>query len=109
MTPLEKYLNTATRGLWGKKKLEVREELEAHVLEKAKRHQLLGLTEHAAISRTLEELGHSQTINRKMTEVYTMPTIRSGLLIGALFTAAFSLTATGVAQVAISEIGRAHV
>jgi hypothetical protein len=102
MNELEQYLKTATRGLWGNRKLEVREELETHILERAHKHELLGLTREDAIFKSMQELGNARVINRKMTEVHTMPAIRSGLLIGALFTAALSFMTTGVAQVGIS-------
>ena len=72
MTELEQYLKTATRGLWGKRKLEVREELEAHILEKAHKHELLSMAREDAIRKTLEELGNARIINHKMTEVYMM-------------------------------------
>jgi hypothetical protein len=70
MSNLETYLKSATRGLWGKKKLEVREELEAHVLERAHKHELLGLTRENAISKSMQELGNARVINQHMMEVY---------------------------------------
>jgi hypothetical protein len=57
MDDLQRFLQTATRGLWGKHKLEVREELEAHVLERAHKHELLGLAREEAIFKSLAELG----------------------------------------------------
>jgi hypothetical protein len=69
-TELEKYLNAATRGLWGKRKLEVREELENHVLERAYKHELLGIAREDAIQKSIQELGDARVINHKMTEVY---------------------------------------
>jgi ADP-glucose pyrophosphorylase len=69
-TELERYLNAATRGLWGKKKLEVYEELEAHVLERALKHELLGLAREVAISKSIQELGNARVINQRMMEVY---------------------------------------
>jgi hypothetical protein len=101
---LEQYLNAATRGLWGKKKLEFREELEAHVFERARKLELQGFNHTDAIQKVLEQIGPANIVSRGMIGVHTMPAIRSGLLIGALFTAALSFMATGVAQVAISVI-----
>jgi hypothetical protein len=43
MKPLEAYLWAATRGLWGRKRLEVRKELTAHVLERAHKHEVAGV------------------------------------------------------------------
>jgi hypothetical protein len=102
MSNLETYLKAATRGLWGKRKLEVREELENHVLEQARKLELQGFKQTDAIQKVLEQIGPANIISSGMIGVHTMPAIRSGLLIGALFTAALSFTTTGVAQVAIS-------
>jgi hypothetical protein len=88
MSELEQYLKNATRGLWGKRKLEVREELEAHVLERSRKHELLGSTREDAISKTLEELGNARAIGYKMTEVHTMPK-----LLRSMFTAMFAFFA----------------
>jgi hypothetical protein len=81
MNELKHYLKTATRGLWGKRKLEVREELENHVLERAHKHELLGLTREDAIFKSMQELGNARAINHKITEVY-MPS--KHLLVGTV-------------------------
>jgi hypothetical protein len=94
MTELETYLNAATHGLWGRKKLEVREELEAHVLERAHKHELLGLARESAISKSMQELGNARVINYKMTEVYMLP---KQLLLGGVFTCA--LASFGIWQI----------
>jgi hypothetical protein len=85
---LERYLKNATQGLWGKRKLEVKEELEVHILERARKHELSGLTREDAISKTLEELGNARAINHKMAEVHTMPK-----LLRSMFTAMFAFFA----------------
>lgn len=72
MNELEHFLKTATRGLWGNRKLEVREELENHVLERAHKHELLGIAREDAIQKSIQELGDARAINHKMTEVYMM-------------------------------------
>jgi hypothetical protein len=69
---LERYLKNVTRGLWGKRKLEVREELEAHVLERAHKHELSGLAREDAISKSIQELGNARVINYHMMEVYML-------------------------------------
>jgi hypothetical protein len=84
---LERYLKNATRGLWGKKKLEVREELEAHVLERAHKHELLGLTREDAISKSMQELGNARAINQRMMEVYMFS---KQLLLGVICTCALA-------------------
>jgi hypothetical protein len=97
MNQLEQYLKNATRGLWGKRKLEVREELEAHVLERARKHELSSLTREDAILKTLEELGSSRTINRKMTEVHTMPKLLRSMFTTIFAVFAFMTSATNPA------------
>ena len=100
MNDLERYLNAATKGLWGAKKREVREELEAHVRERAKHHQLLELTPERAIVRAIAELGEAQAINQGMKGVHVMPTIlRSSFLLTMLFIAGFMVLTFGAAQV----------
>ena len=42
-TYIETYLRRATRGLWGRKKLEVREELAAHLEARVLSYQIAGL------------------------------------------------------------------
>jgi hypothetical protein len=94
MNDLEKYLRMATRGLWGKRKLEVREELEAHVLERAHKHELLGLTREDAISKSMQELGNARVINQRMMEVYVLS---KQLLLGGV--CACALASVGIWQI----------
>ncbi len=75
MNVLEKYLSQATKGLWGKKKLEIREELTAHILERAHKHEIAGIPHEHAVARTLEELGDAKTIRAGMIGVHTMPNV----------------------------------
>jgi hypothetical protein len=85
MTELEHYLKTATRGLWGKRKLEVREELEAHVLERAHKHELLGLSREDAISKSLAELGSAQVVRSGLQQTYSAKPIWSLIWLGLIF------------------------
>ena len=63
---LERYLRTATRGLRGIHKAQVREELESHVWEKVERLRVLGVPEGEAVRRVLLELGAPEAISRGM-------------------------------------------
>jgi hypothetical protein len=85
VTELEQFLRNATRGLWGKRKLEVQEELESHVLGRAHKHELLGLSREAAISRSLAELGPAQVIRSKLQRTYSMKPIFSLIWLGLIF------------------------
>jgi hypothetical protein len=102
MDKLEHYLKTAIQGLWGKKKLEVREELENHVLERAHKHKLSGLTREAAILKTLEELGNARAISYKMTEVHTVPKLLRSLIATAF--AFFALLTSGTKPVIADKL-----
>ncbi len=72
---LEKYLSQATKGLWGKKKLEVREEITAHILERAYKHEVSGVEHDLAITQAIAELGDPKTIRAGMIGVHTMPNL----------------------------------
>jgi hypothetical protein len=87
MNDLQHFLQTATRGLWGKRKLEVQEELEAHVLERAHKHELLGLARKDAISKSMQELGNAQVMNRDFIMLQTRPLVPMLLLIATAFLA----------------------
>ncbi len=101
MDDLQHYLKTATRGLWRKRKLEVKEELESHVLERAHKHELLGLAREDAISKSMQELGNARVINQHMVEVYMFS---KQLLLGG-FTAC-ALASFGIWQVTKATVLR---
>jgi hypothetical protein len=69
MTPLEQYLNNATRGIWGKRKLEILEELEGHILENARKYEIAGFTPDQAVTKVLEQLGSPQQLSIGFWEV----------------------------------------
>jgi hypothetical protein len=105
MNELEHFLKTATRGLWGQKKLEVREELENHVLEQARKLELQGFKQTDAIQKVLEQIGPPQIVSSGMIGVHTMPNvIRSSLLAAALLTGTMTLLSSSIAQVSVSAI-----
>jgi hypothetical protein len=100
MTPLEQYLNNATRGIWGKRKLEIREELHNDILERTRKHQLAGLSFDAAITQAIQELGDARVLNRGMTGVYMMPTFIKSAVAAVMISLAVILTMQpGIAQV----------
>jgi hypothetical protein len=72
---LERYLNLATRGLWGQKKLEVRRELDGNIREMALEYFIAGLNEHDSIQRALEEFGAPQKVSVGMSKVYFLPSM----------------------------------
>lgn len=70
---IERYLHGAVRGLWGRKRGEVREELQAHIQVRLAAHRLAGLSETAAVERTLRELGGFEEVNADMNRLYALP------------------------------------
>ncbi len=84
-TCVETYLRQATRGLWGKKRLEVREELAAHLQERVMAHRIAGLGHADAVEKALAELGEPKEVNVGMARLYTLPTVAgSGLVFAAI-------------------------
>ena len=98
----DRYLRQATRGLWGKKRLEVREELAAHLGERITAHRIGGLSEAEATERALAELGAPQHVSQGMTRLYTLPTVMgSSLALIVLCLAVVALWPKSMAQPAI--------
>jgi hypothetical protein len=85
MNQLEQFLKNATQGLFGKRNLEVQEELEAHVLERARKHELLGLSREDAISRSLTELGSASVIRSGLQRTYLAKPIFTLIWLGLIF------------------------
>lgn len=95
----ETYLRQATRGLWGKKRLEVREELAAHLQERVLAHQIGGLDKDGALERALSELGNPREVSLGMARLYTLPTLLgSGAALAAACVCVVALLPKGTAQ-----------
>jgi hypothetical protein len=78
---LERYLNLATRGLWGRKKLEIRRELDGNIREMALEYSIAGMNETESIQRALEEFGAPQKVSVGMSKVYFVPSMIRNLVI----------------------------
>ncbi len=79
---IETYLRKSTRGLWGKKREEVREELASHIEGRVHAHLVGGLRESDAIEKTLTELGQPSNVSAGMARLYTLPVVAgSGLML----------------------------
>ena len=99
MKEVEQYLKSATRGLWGRKHKEVREELEAHIQERVMAYRIAGLGEEDATERTLGELGHPREVSAGMARIYTLPTLfETSLLATAACVLVVSLSSSSLAQ-----------
>ncbi len=110
MTNLERYLNNATRGIWGKRKLEIREELESDITERARKYEISGLEQQNAILQAIAELGSARAFSNGMKGVYVMPNlIRSSILATAIFAGTIAVLSSSNAQISVSPIKGADV
>lgn len=95
----EAYLRRATRGLWGRRRREVREELEAHLYERVMAHRIAGLSEVDATEKALAELGRPQEVSVGMARLYTLPTVMgSGAALAVVCISVAALLSSSVAQ-----------
>jgi hypothetical protein len=97
---LARYLSLATWGLWGRRKREVKQELEGNIREMALEYQISGLTPHESLEQTLRAFGKPELVNAGMIRVYTMPILmRNTLLIAALGILSIGAMNSSTAQV----------
>ena len=101
---LEAYLRRATHGLCGSLQLEVRSELEEHVLELAWADQVRGVPQDKAILNALETLGSATSITRDMNRLYTLPLVARAAFATVLATLAFALLPRELPQIAAFEL-----
>ncbi len=91
MNSLERYLNTASKGLVGAAKERVMRELRGNLELRAQELQITGLNPAQAMQKALEEMGAPQTMSRAMTRIYTLPTLGRVVVLG-LVGVGFSLS-----------------
>ena len=102
--PLETYLRRATRGVWGKKRLELIAELRGNIEARIWMLVCQGYAPERALEVALSELGEPRAIAAGLIGVHTMPQIfRSTLALG-LF-AALSVTLINSSRAQIEVIG----
>jgi hypothetical protein len=79
---IETYLRKSTRGLWGRRRADVREELSSHIEGRVHAHLVGGLCESDAVEKTLTELGQPTHVSMGMARLYTLPVVAgSGLML----------------------------
>ena len=99
MNEVEQYLKKATRGLWGSKKREVREELATHIEGRVQAHRIGGLDEETAVQQTLNELGKPAQVSSGMMTLHTMPSLMGlGALLATALVLSITLISGSVAQ-----------
>lgn len=99
---VERYLRRATRGVWGRRRLEVQEELAAHLEGRVTAHRIAGLSEHDATQKALAELGSPRMVSAGMAQLYTLPTVAmSGTVLAAACVLVATVLPKGLAQPAV--------
>ncbi|ULH13987.1 permease prefix domain 1-containing protein (plasmid) [Deinococcus sp. KNUC1210] len=73
MTPLDRYLHRATRGLWGQRRRQVQQELRGAVEDKIWRYTLAGHEPAEAERFALRDLGDAPQLARAFRAVHVMP------------------------------------
>ena len=96
---IDKYLSKTTRGLWGQKRADVKEELAADLQERIGKHRIAGLNHDAAVEASLQELGKASYVNRGMMQLYTLPpALGLGTLVAVVVSLWFVTFSGSVAQ-----------
>jgi hypothetical protein len=75
MNRLESFLTRATKGLWGKKRLEVMAELRGSLEARVWKLECQGETPEHALELALREMGAPQQISAGLIRIHTMPNI----------------------------------
>ena len=96
----ERYLKAATRGLWGRQRRALRDELKGHIDTRIQEFRLGGLSEPDAERQTLRELGAPMQVSSGMLGVHTLPALgKAGMLTALLTTGLLTVLPQGLAQV----------
>ena len=97
---LEKYLKQATKGVWGKKKLETVNELRGSIESRIWMLEQQGFSNTEALALALEELGKPSEINAGLVTVHSMPKMFKAMVVAAMLSSlAVIQTNLSVAQV----------
>jgi len=100
MNSLEKYLNEATRGLFGKRKKAVQLELRGAIEDKQHRYRVAGLGEGQALERAIKDLGNARAVQGGFFRLHSAPLLgQLGALILASSAAVLALWPSSAAQV----------
>lgn len=83
MTELDRYLNHATRGLFGARRRAVREELHGNLVQHALDLQVSGLSPEDALRGALRDFGSPARVSQGLLRVHTLPMVVTGLLMAS--------------------------
>ncbi|MVN89309.1 hypothetical protein GO986_21470 [Deinococcus sp. HMF7620] len=83
MSPTDRFVREATRGLWGQRRRDALTELRGAVEDKVYRYRLCGLDQTQAEQAALRDLGSPHAIARDLSRVHTAPlALRATLALG---------------------------
>jgi hypothetical protein len=97
MNRLEQFLLRATRGLWGRKRLEVMAELRGSVEARVWKLECQGKTPEHALETALLEMGKPHHISTGLMRIHTMPKVLQNTVLFGLFLAS-SLTLFNISK-----------
>jgi len=86
----EQFIRRATRGLWGKRRVEAQGELRSHIYERTQYHLQLGSNEQDALTRTLRDLGDPRAVHLGLLRIHSLPLLMTLALMGAVVTGVVS-------------------
>ncbi len=95
---LERYLNSATQGIVGKKRAQIQEELRGNLEQRAKELMAFGTAEKPALEQALNEFGAPKLVSRGMAQLYTLPWVNRTLGFGGILAATFATALLTSAQ-----------
>lgn len=99
---IEQYLNRATRGLWGKKRQEVKTELHSHIYERMHYHMAFGKSEEEALGLALHALGKPAEVSRGLFKLHALPALGKMLLVTGLLSTVLVTQAQNVFQLNVN-------
>jgi len=86
----EQFIRRATRGLWGRRRVEAQGELRSHIYERTQYHLQLGSNEQDALTRTLRDLGDPRAVHLGLLRIHSLPLLMTLALTGAVVTGVVS-------------------
>jgi hypothetical protein len=102
MNRLEQFLLRATRGLWGRKRLEVMAELRGSVEARVWKLECQGKTPEHALETALLEMGKPRHISTGLMRIHTMPKVlQNTVLFGLFLTSSLTFLSITKAQVEV--------
>ncbi len=105
MNRLEQYIAQATKGLYGKKKLEIQAELRGSIEARIWQLELQG--NQNALETALLEMGDARNISVGLIKEHLMPNVlKNAVLVGIFAIASISALTSSQAQIQVETVGQ---